>query len=361
MPAEEAPVTIHLSARDGGELDCPPINGAKLNCTASPGAACTADLTLAPDSSHTVHIVFDGAAMLATPGRDGVAQDAQAMVRGTRLACYRGREFACASLAAPFAPQAGTVRLCVEIPDAGSQSGIAWYLDTYFGGMHEVAGRSILAGALEESGLLAMPNRILLDLNGDGLLEAKPNSVEYYYPGQVAEIGGKGFVLTLESEPSLRLRLTPTAKSTRPRPPLTPGSPAPRFRVKSLRGKTLTPTLPGKSPPVTILYFWASWCAPCNAATDALAALQAEIGPARLRVVGVSLDEDRRKAVDYVARQEMSWENHWGGPKNDVAVLYRVFGLPTVYAIDHQGTLRGDWQGINGEVERVIRRLCSEQ
>ena len=70
------------------------------------------------------------------------------------------------------------------------------------------------------------------------------------------------------------------------------GSPAPKFRLKSLDGRTVeSGSLEGR--PV-VLNFWATWCAPCREEMPELKQLAAS-GAAQ--VVGIALDEGGADAV----------------------------------------------------------------
>ncbi|HVU86450.1 MAG TPA: TlpA disulfide reductase family protein [Pirellulales bacterium] len=58
---------------------------------------------------------------------------------------------------------------------------------------------------------------------------------------------------------------------------------------------------------VVLVDFWATWCAPCVAELPALKGLAARFGDRGLKVVGVSLDEDRERLADFVAEQRLAW------------------------------------------------------
>ena len=58
---------------------------------------------------------------------------------------------------------------------------------------------------------------------------------------------------------------------------------------------------------VVLVDFWATWCAPCVAELPAVNALLAEFGDRGLKVIGVSLDDDKQCLANFVAEQRLTW------------------------------------------------------
>ncbi len=58
---------------------------------------------------------------------------------------------------------------------------------------------------------------------------------------------------------------------------------------------------------IVLVDFWATWCAPCLAELPALKTLLARFGDRGLKVVGVSLDEDRRRLAEFVDAERLEW------------------------------------------------------
>jgi peroxiredoxin len=112
---------------------------------------------------------------------------------------------------------------------------------------------------------------------------------------------------------------------------------------------------------VVYLDFWASWCAPCAKSFPFLNALQRDLGPRGLQVVGVSVDEQPAEARAFLAEHRADFavgvdstgqcQRAWG-----------VEGVPTGFLIDRQGRVRylhrayraSDAEGLRRQLERLL-------
>jgi peroxiredoxin len=120
------------------------------------------------------------------------------------------------------------------------------------------------------------------------------------------------------------------------------GKPAKNFTATLLDGDELTlSSLRGQ---VTLVDFWATWCAPCRKELPNLKELYTEFHSSGLEIVSIGLDE--QEAVDearaYIQQNSLPWKLSlsglgWG---DEVAGLYKVNGLPSTWLIDRDGILR---------------------
>lgn len=86
-----------------------------------------------------------------------------------------------------------------------------------------------------------------------------------------------------------------------------------------------------------LLHFWASWCRACEPSIETVRGLA---NRPDVRVVSVSLDEDRDDALQAARAMAMGWPQGWVGEADAKEVINRVgaWGLPTVVLIgcDHR-------------------------
>ena len=125
------------------------------------------------------------------------------------------------------------------------------------------------------------------------------------------------------------------------------GKPAPKFSAKSPEGKLIS--LDESLGKVTIVDFWASWCAPCRKENPNVVALYNEYHSKGLNIIGVSLDQDAKKWKDAIAKDNLSWIHvsnlkYWDEP---IGKQYGISSMPATFILDAKGNivakdLRGD-------------------
>jgi thiol-disulfide isomerase/thioredoxin len=128
--------------------------------------------------------------------------------------------------------------------------------------------------------------------------------------------------------------------------------------IAGFDGKVLpAPELLGK---VTVVDFWASWCAPCRMAFPYMDQLYRTYVKDGLQVVGVSCDDDpqlgRRFAAMLRPRFGVAWD-----PTGAVRERFGVSGLPTTVLLDQQARLVVRSEGFepvkHHALEDHVRRL----
>jgi len=121
------------------------------------------------------------------------------------------------------------------------------------------------------------------------------------------------------------------------------------FRLNQLQGQ------------VVLLNFWATYCIPCREEIPALNALQHELQPQGLKIVGASLDDSAEGVNTY--QQEVAkfeYEVLLGG--SDAKVKFQQSVLPTTYLIDRQGRIRQKVIGARDKAswEALVKPLLAE-
>jgi thiol-disulfide isomerase/thioredoxin len=111
-----------------------------------------------------------------------------------------------------------------------------------------------------------------------------------------------------------------------------------------------------------LIDFWASWCPPCRSAALTLKRLAGEHGT-RLRIIGVSLDEDRQAFEAFAYNLHLPghqiFDGGWYGP---IADLYGVasVGIPYSVLIGRDGRVVAADSSLHA-MESDIERLAASQ
>jgi thiol-disulfide isomerase/thioredoxin len=128
------------------------------------------------------------------------------------------------------------------------------------------------------------------------------------------------------------------------------GSVFPALAVQGLSG-----TVPDTQGKVTLVDFWASWCAPCKASFPAYSGLQQDFAPRGLVIVAVSVDDDPSSYASFVAKHKPLFPTVHDAQHKLVAAV-QVPTMPTSYLLDRSGKVRFVHAGFHGEAsEKELR------
>ncbi len=119
------------------------------------------------------------------------------------------------------------------------------------------------------------------------------------------------------------------------------GQKAPNFSGPNPEGKTIS--LKESLGKVTIIDFWASWCAPCRKENPNVVALYNEFHSKGLNIIGVSLDREGEatKWKEAIANDKLTW-NHVSNLKfweEPIAKQYNIQSIPSTFILDKNGVI----------------------
>ncbi len=124
-------------------------------------------------------------------------------------------------------------------------------------------------------------------------------------------------------------------------------------RIKALLPGNIAPNISGSTPEgsnmaledlrgkVVMIDFWASWCRPCRMENPNVVKAYNKYSPAGFEILGVSLDNDRKKWMDAIAADGLTWKHisDLGGWGSQPAAAYGVSSIPATFLLDQDGKI----------------------
>ena len=133
--------------------------------------------------------------------------------------------------------------------------------------------------------------------------------------------------------------------------------PAPAFKLPVRGGGELTSDqLKGK---LTLVNFWASWCAPCREEEPSLEQLSLAFDPSSLQVVAISVDDAWDPIDKFFGGRKPSYQVLWdeGGK---TSLRYGTSKFPESYLVDSSGRQRLKFIGPRNWMEPAMFALLAE-
>ncbi len=138
--------------------------------------------------------------------------------------------------------------------------------------------------------------------------------------------------------------------------PLRSGRSAPDFTLSMSTGETVS-LADFRSEPLW-LTFWTTWCPPCRTEMPDLQDTYQTSPPGRYRYLAVDFGEDPVRVGAFL--REIGYTLPVAiDPSGDIALRYRVQGLPTHILVGRDGTIRQVYVGVltRSQMEKWVREL----
>ena len=140
--------------------------------------------------------------------------------------------------------------------------------------------------------------------------------------------------------------LLPIFASTLANAQLASGEEPPQLLGKTRQGQQVT--IADHQGKVLAISFWASWCAPCHQELPMLEKLQHVLGPDKLQVIAVNIED--REQFRSVTRPMFDWQSIiTNDPYKSAYKAYKGSGIPYLLIISRDGKVRRSFQGYSEE------------
>ncbi len=200
---------------------------------------------------------------------------------------------------------------------------------------------------------------IIIDINGDGILNGHPDSPEYFLLTSPFNVNGITYRTKNISPAGDVITLVISDSVVMPKVALESGVEAPLFRTTSVADETID--LNGYKNKVVLLDFWATWCKPWENERTYLQRIYNRYQSRGFEIIGLNLDSNPAVLLDYLKTNKINWPQVSDGRGWDMSVveLYQVQAVPKNYLLDRKGIIRyKDLHGVN--LRNKIDELLNE-
>jgi len=110
---------------------------------------------------------------------------------------------------------------------------------------------------------------------------------------------------------------------------------------------------------VVLIDFWATCCGPCVREIPSVKKSYDELHKQGFEIIGISMDSDKKKLEDFLAKNDMPWPQFFDGKgwKTSLAVEHGISSIPAMWLVDKEGNLV-DQNARSGLEEKVKKYLA---
>src|SRR5712671_1805109 len=109
---------------------------------------------------------------------------------------------------------------------------------------------------------------------------------------------------------------------------------------------------------VVLVDFWATWCGPCRMEIPNVVSAYKKLHEKGFDIIGISLDSDKTKLLDYTKQAGMTWPQYFDGKvwDNKISSAYGIQGIPAMWLVDKKGFVRNTQAraDLEGEVTKLL-------
>ncbi|MFN7925217.1 MAG: TlpA disulfide reductase family protein [Bryobacteraceae bacterium] len=201
-----------------------------------------------------------------------------------------------------------------------------------------------------------------MDLNGDGVIDTHPRSVEWVHANDERPVFGAGEVYLSAKSIDLAKRqivLRANGANEYRRIDLTPGNVVPDFAFTDMAGRTRK--LSEIDARYVLLDFWAVWCGPCIRDWEHVKPVWERYRSKGFEVLGLHPDADDEAAAKLVEAKKLPWIVARGATvRHLVEKQFRIGAYPQYVLLDRERRIVSASEELRGEklaptLARLIR------
>ena len=112
---------------------------------------------------------------------------------------------------------------------------------------------------------------------------------------------------------------------------------------------------------VVLVDFWATWCVPCVASMPHIKELREELAGQPFEVISVSTDNDADTVIEFQEDDvDMPWVNWLDTPNTQRYFGMGLFGLPTYFVLDTDGTILYRGSRFDDKVTAMVKEALAK-